>query len=493
MAILKSAVPTLDVDINIFHSLYPVGRERWYTVLLLTDDPGPTPGEPTIYTDLSQVRGDYPEGSLTYAAARMFFMQPNVNDVWIMPVKPTADTFPYQYVDWARTLNEWIERKGLGFYYIVPVLADEDTLFELVSASTAYECITVVGNWPGARATLQTGEGTNSLIWTVRMPGAKGNTYTLAYVKPDAPSRPLSVNAVQNTAGGWDLTVSLATDSEGNAISTAEDIASYVNSDPFLSFLVHVSAGGQGVVAPMTKTSFSGGGEGASTINSMAAWAKAVHSPRVFVAMHDKPEVYFPHVACAALFSTMNPGSFTPKNRIVVGIPEANYTVTELSKIREANLNTIFRNPAGHINITDGWATDGLFIDIQMAIDVLAYWQRMAIWDLLSQPPPPYHKVPYDDDGFALIVDRIYHTLLRGARPEWNFIISRNGQPACRIIAPTFEQTDIIDRKNRIYRLRWEATFKGAVHEVDVRGYLTVEFIPPTEVRLGSGVEFTYG
>jgi len=265
-----------------------------------------------------------------------------------------------------------------------------------------------------------------------------------------------------------------------------------VDTHPELPFLVSVQSGGAGVLSVESKGNFAGGGVGASTVDSFNALLADLASSRVFGIAHDRPHIYFPDVVAAGMFSTMNPGSFTPKNRIPQGIPPAKYTSTEFSKMRAGNTNSIFRNPAGHINITDGFASDGLFIDIQMAIDVMAHWQRIAIWDLLSQPPAGYHKVPYDNDGFMMIVDRLYSTLARGARPEWNFIVSRAGRPACRIIAPRYEQTDIEDRKNRIYRPRWEATYKGAVHEVVVTGYLTVEFIPPTEVRLGTGIEFSY-
>lgn len=491
MPIIRSTRPTLDVDINIFHSLYPVGRERWHTVLLMTDDPGPNPGKATIYSDLAELRKDYPEVSVTYKAARQFFQQPNADDLWVLPVTGANGALPTA-LDWATALHDYIARHGLSFYYLVATTGDEVVVEELADAASAYEIITIIRNSAGARASVTTGSGPSALTWTMREEGEVGNKSTLTYVVPEQADAPLRITWTPKPDGGYDIVVYLATDSNGAPKSTAAEIAAKVAQDPQLSFIVHVAAGGDGVVEAQPRTPFTGGGVGASTIESFGRVLADLASPRVFGIMHDQPARYFPDVCAAALFSTMNPGSFTPKNRILEGIPPAQYTPTEFSAMREANINSIFRNPAGHINITDGFASNGLFIDIQMAIDVMAHWQRVALWDLLSQPPAGYHKIPYDNDGFMMIVDRLYSTLARGARPEWNFIVSRHGKPACRIIAPSLEEIDPEDRKNRIYRPRWEATFKGAVHEIEVRGYLTVEFIPPTEARLGSGIEFTY-
>lgn len=489
MPIIRSTRPSLDVEVNIFHSLYPVGRERWHTVLMLTDDPGPDTGQITIYGDMAQLMQDYPIQSATYRAAAQFFQQHNTNDLWILPIA-TANGMATP-VEWAEGLNNLIANRGLNFYYVVMVSGHEDATAELADAANNYEVIPIIRNYAGAKATKTTGTSTAELVWTVRREGALGNDYTLEYVNKGS-SEDLEITAVQNDDLGYDIEVSLETDVGGDVQSTADDVRDAVAADPVLSFLVHVESGGAGTLSTEVKGNFTGGGAGASTVSSFNDILLALSSSRVFGMAHDQPNRYSPDVVAAAMFSTMNPGSFTPKNRIPQGIPPAQFTPTQFSNMREGNTNSIFRNPAGHINITDGFASDGLFIDIQMAIDVMAHWQRMAIWDLLSQPPAGYHKVPYDNDGFQMILDRLYHTLARGARPEWNFIVSRAGKPACRIMAPTFEQTDIEDRKNRIYRPRWEATYKGAVHEVVVTGYLTVEFIPPTEQRLGEGITFTY-
>ncbi len=489
MPIIRSTRPSLDVEVNIFHSLYPVGRERWHTVLLMTDEPGPNPGEITIYGDMAQLMDDYPIHSVTYRAADQFFEQHNVDDLWVLPI-PSASGVATP-VEWAAALNNLIASEGLNFYYLVATTGDEDCTAEIADAANNYETICVIRNSAGARASKITGETTSRLTWTARREGTLGNAYTLEYVK-GANGAPLAITMAQNAQLGYDIKVTLGTDVEGVITTTANDVKEYVDEHPELPFLVSVTSGGAGLLQVTAKAPFTGGGENPSTIESFSELLASLASSRVFGMAHDQPHIYFPDVVVAGLFSTMNPGSFTPKNRIVQGIPPAQYTPTEFSNMRAGNINSIFRNPAGHINITDGFASDGLFIDIQMAIDVMAHWQRMALWDLLSQPPAGYHKVPYDNDGFMMIVDRLYSTLARGARPEWNFIVSRNGKPACRIMAPRFEQTDIEDRKNRIYRPRWEATYKGAVHEVVVTGYLTVEFIPPTEVRLGTGIEFSY-
>ena len=490
MPIIRSTRPSLDVEISIFHSLYPVGRERWHAVLLLTDDPGPNTGKVTIYSDIAQLMQDYPIHSVTYRAADQFFSQHNVKDLWVVPIVSASGIATP--AEWAIALNALVATEGLSFYYVVATTGDEACTAEIADASANYETISLIRNSAGARAKKTTGAGTSQLTWTARREGVLGNAYTIEYRQGVGSNAPLVITMAENQAGGYAILVSLGTDGFGAINTTANDIKAHVDTHAQLPFLVSVESGGTGVLSIATKENFTGGGASPSTIESFNALLLSLSSSQVFGIAHDQPNVYFPDVVAAGVFSTMNPGSFTPKNRIPQGIPPAKYTPTEFSNMRAGNANSIFRNPAGHVNITDGFASDGLFIDIQMAIHVMAHWQRMAIWDLLSQPPAGYHKVPYDNDGFMMIADALYRTLQRGARPEWNFIVSRAGKPACRLIAPMFEQTSLEDRKNRVYRPRWEATYKGAVHEVVVTGYLTVEFIPPTEVRLGSGIEFSY-
>ncbi|WP_283138045.1 M14 family zinc carboxypeptidase [Rhizohabitans arisaemae] len=80
-----------------------------------------------------------------------------------------------------------------------------------------------------------------------------GNDLSVAVVKPDAPSSPLSV-----TVTGKDLVVSLATDASGAAVSTARQVVDAINGNSgaaaLLTAAVYRTSPGDGVVAPAPAT-----------------------------------------------------------------------------------------------------------------------------------------------------------------------------------------------------------------------------------------------
>jgi len=492
MPVVLSTRPSLDVDVNIFHSLYPVGTARWHNVLLITDDPGPNPGQISIYGDATALAVDYPTASVTYKAGDQFFDQDNVNEIHVLPIGQQEDGSPPLATHWSTAFNTHVNLYGLTWYYTVITTGDETIVAEMEDAINNHELMFYSRNYAGDRATLVTGTGGTEVTWTARLEGTPGNNHTIEYEDPGAADQDLALTATANANGGYDIKVSLATDGSGDIETTPADIVAAVAADSLISFLVFCEGAGTSAVSEETKAAMTGGGANAGTLTTYASVVETANTNRMIPMAHKDPHLYFPDLVAVGVCSPMNPGSFTMKNRIPLGLPMPAYTSTEYNTMRAANINSFFTNPAGHDNITDFWTAAGLYGDIQMAIDVLSHWQRMELWDLLSQPPAGYHKVPYDNDGFMMIADRLWRTLNRGARPQWNFIVSRDGQPACAIHAPTFQQTELADRKNRIYRPWWEATFKGAVHEVVVNGYLTVEFIPPSEVRLGSGTEYSY-
>jgi hypothetical protein len=378
---------------------------------------------------------------------------------------------------------------------------------------------------PGTLPTITVAQTTASSGFTIqsRFQSDKGNYDQYSCVKAknkdgtDKPNATLDVKVEGLATGGHRIVVTPATNASAQITSTYTDVMNRINSDPDSSFLFRAYGKGALTTIPTTASpqAFSGGAanadhqidqDGKPDVSRITQFSDLVRSNRVIIAYHVKPEDYYttvgginavtqgyyPAAVMCGVGSVRNPGSFTFKNRIPQGVadptnkrlfPGVALTQTNLRDLRLHNVNTFFVNPVGLDNITDDYATSGLFIDIQMAIDVLTAWQTEELWDLLSQPPGGRGKVPYYDDGFAMIQERIWHTLRRGMLPEWNFIAydPNTGEPAARIRAPRYidlVRTDITLIKKRHYPLVWEATFKGAVHTIDVTGYLTAEFIP---------------
>ena len=488
---MSSTRPSLDVNIDIFHDLYRVSRDRWDIVLFLTDDPGPNQGTITIYGSMAEVAEHYPAYSLTYRAIDQFFDQPNVDDIWIMPITPSVDGSPPALLDWTDAINTEIVTNGLSWLYTIASTCKGTEVAEIADTINNFAAVFFGRHYEGDRATLTTGADLTEIVYTARRYGVFGNKCKIHMVDPGEASQDLAVTTLANAGDGYDIVISLATDVGSAITSTPATIVAAIVAHEEASFLVFAVGAGTSAVSAEALTPLAGGGENEAPIGDFGTILETANDDQFMGFMHSS-EAMYPDIMAAALGSTMNPGSYTMKNRIINGAPEAKYTPTERVAQRSANINSIYTSYAGHVCFTDSFMSSGLYLDIQLAIFVLQHWMKLGIQDLMDQPPPGYHKVPYDNDGFAMIMDKVVGALTAGSRPEWNFIVSRGGEPAIRVHMPTFVQCSETNRKNRVYECWWEATFKGAIHEVDVTGYLTIEFIPPTEQRLGTGITFKY-
>jgi len=117
----------------------------------------------------------------------------------------------------------------------------------------------------GVAASLTTGtSGTNRIAWRARNTGTAGNSIQIAVVK-SGNNTPLSVSV-----SGQVITVNLATDASGNAISTCSQVVTAVTNNASASALVQPTQIDYGVVAPFAATSLTGGQNARNSMNFYA-------------------------------------------------------------------------------------------------------------------------------------------------------------------------------------------------------------------------------
>jgi len=120
----------------------------------------------------------------------------------------------------------------------------------------------VKGYVAAKKATLTTGsvENDNAIVWTAVDKGIEGNTISITIAKADTAESALGV-----AVAGNDITVTLGTDEENAAISTAAEVAEKINTDDDAGALVVADASGnpnnEAVVAAKTKTQLAGGAD----------------------------------------------------------------------------------------------------------------------------------------------------------------------------------------------------------------------------------------
>lgn len=102
-------------------------------------------------------------------------------------------------------------------------------------------------------------EGDNTALELVaKEAGVDGNDITVALVDPEGASESLAV-----TVAGTDIEVSLATDSESDITSTADDVLQAIegenDADELVTVSHHGESTGEGVVDPVSETNLTGG------------------------------------------------------------------------------------------------------------------------------------------------------------------------------------------------------------------------------------------
>lgn len=160
-----------------------------------------------------------------------------------------------------------------------------------------------------------------------------------------------------------------------------------------------------------------------------------------------------------------DPGSITWKFKTLATVPFVEYTPGEKTALADKNIERYIRL-AGNNLTCDGKTSSGEFIDITRFVDFIAQRLRENIFFQLKNAD----KIPFTDPGVAIIENEVRGVMSLG--------ISVGGfaaDPAPTVTVPLVADVSIVDRANRLLPdVRFNATLAGAIHELEVRGVVTV-------------------
>jgi hypothetical protein len=170
------------------------------------------------------------------------------------------------------------------------------------------------------------------------------------------------------------------------------------------------------------------------------------------------------------------PQSVTWKFKKPHGMAVHPLTELERDTFLENNVN-FYTREYKHEYIKEGVCADGEYIDVQMGADWIAINMRDEIYDCLTTNP----KIPYTDQGFALIGSCVLNVLTRAT--QLGIIASESGgaRGIYTVNIPLRKNaTDEQARARRMPDVTWEAQLEGAVHLVKVKGTLraTLDTLP---------------
>ncbi|GHU69894.1 hypothetical protein FACS1894184_14600 [Clostridia bacterium] len=162
------------------------------------------------------------------------------------------------------------------------------------------------------------------------------------------------------------------------------------------------------------------------------------------------------------------PQSATWKFKRPQGMVYHTLSESDRNLLIEDNINFLTREYKREY-MKEGVCADGEYIDVQMGADWIARHMREELYDCLLTNP----KVPFTDEGFALIGSCVMNVLTQATRLG---IIAREsgGVKGMYTVNIPLRQdaTDDQARERRMPDITWDAQLEGAVHHVKVTGTL---------------------
>lgn len=162
-------------------------------------------------------------------------------------------------------------------------------------------------------------------------------------------------------------------------------------------------------------------------------------------------------------------GSFTYKNLVLSGVPAQELTDAQIEAIHKKGGIT-FVAKAGDNVTSEGTVAGGEYIDIIDSEDFIIQQLAFRTQKVLNNNA----KIPYDNNGIAML-ESVAKDVLQDAYNNNMIVTNEDGTPGYSVDYALREDTKATDRANRIYLGgNFSFALKGAVHEVEITGSITV-------------------
>jgi hypothetical protein len=196
---------------------------------------------------------------------------------------------------------------------------------------------------------------------------------------------------------------------------------------------------------------------------------QALGFARNFIFHHPTPET---GIASAVLGKNLpkDPGSITWKFKSLAGIAVVDYTSGEKTTLANKNVERYIRIAGNNITC-DGKTSSGEFIDITRFVDFLTARLQEDVFFVLANSD----KVAYTNPGIALIENSVRGVLNLGISVGG---LAADPPPVVTVpnaIVGTPDGVSAVDKANRLLPdINFCATLAGAIHEVEIRGKVTI-------------------
>jgi hypothetical protein len=162
-------------------------------------------------------------------------------------------------------------------------------------------------------------------------------------------------------------------------------------------------------------------------------------------------------------------GGWDLDGKPVPSITESGITLTEYNVLKENNINVALKK-FGVVVVDGGDMAGGEKLDVMLG----EYWIKARMEEDLASLKANISKIPYQNQGVALLVD-VANTRLRLATRQGIIAIDDDGNPEFVVSFIPVSEVPQSERANRVYNyVTWEARLSGAIRTGVVTGTLTV-------------------
>lgn len=192
-----------------------------------------------------------------------------------------------------------------------------------------------------------------------------------------------------------------------------------------------------------------------------------VHDKKVAAEEEEPQPTEYADAAIVGACSTYQPGSATWMFKTLVGITPVTYAdqATTVETINELHYMT-YVSKNGVNMTTGGFVTSGEYVDVMLGVR----WIKSDMETRIQRVLVNNAKVPYDNEGIALIAGEVEATLRQAA--EYRILRRNNSNEGEYTISiPNVNDIDTNKIANRVFDdLSWVAYLSGAIHHVVING-----------------------
>lgn len=220
-----------------------------------------------------------------------------------------------------------------------------------------------------------------------------------------------------------------------------------------------------------------------STTTDVFSVLRALSYKRTHLEQNDSSVLSYAGAAMCGQLLAMNPGSYTAAYKTLPGVPaDSDTTLTEgqalaLNTQTAANPGSggkwgnYYKTQAGQNWTFPGVTPSGQYVDLTIGIDWLQTHMQADVAAVLAGLP----KLPFTDNGIALIRNAIDSRLRLASTPAYGLILPDGQDPArpISVIVPAASAVSPTDRGNRnLPNVSWSAGLAGAILTTSIFGTL---------------------